>query len=787
LMATSIAATSLTSTAGAAGGDVAYLLHPDGAIPAGGFQNWQDGKGWDNWFLNIGRKLNAAEKQDLQRKHDAARKARDEERDRIAAEARDEATRQWNGAPECTSHPYLTNKNITPHGARILDQKLVIPVCDVDGGIHSLHFIKADGEKRLLKGGAVKGFCYRIDGEEDRLCIVEGFATAATIHTATGRTVIVAFFAGNLLPVAEAIRKEHSDAEIVICADDDKNGVGLSKAKAAARAINGFVAVPEFGPKRRETDTDFNDLADLTGISAVKQCIEAATAQKHTGNGQDASARAGSGSEQANPGDAPEAPRPLMRELPRADPFPVDALGDVLGPAARAIHDRVRAPMAIGGQSVLAAATLVVQAHADVQLPTNQVRPLSGFYLTVAATGERKTASDNEALWPLRRRELALREKHDPDLSVYTNDKLAWDKAREKAVKLGKGDRGAIKQALDALGPPPMPPLEPLLTCPEPTFEGMCKLFAVGWPSLGIFASEGGQFIGGHGLSDDTKLRTAAGLSAAWDGEAIKRVRAGDGVMVLPGRRLAMHLMAQPDVASVMLNDPLLTDQGILSRVLVTAPDPASGTRMWREAAPASDVALKRYGARLLDILEMPLPLAVGQANELEPRSLPLAPEARRRWIAFADHVEGAITPNGDLDPVRGLANKLPEHAARMAAVLTLVRDIHAGEIAGAEMEAGIALAEHYAAEALRLFGGSRVNIELQLAQRLLDWLLATWVAPVVSLPDIYRIGPHSIRDMATARRMVGILVEHGWLVSIPGGAIVAGKPRREAWRIIRE
>ena len=82
------------------------------------------------------------------------------------------------------------------------------------------------------------------------------------------------------------------------------------------------------------------------------------------------------------------------------------------------------------------------------------------------------------------------------------------------------------KAALDALGPRPNPPLEPLLVCGEPTFEGLCKLLAVGWPSVGIFAAEGGQFIGGHGMADDAKLRTAAGLSALWDGEPIKRVRA---------------------------------------------------------------------------------------------------------------------------------------------------------------------------------------------------------------------------------------------------------------------
>src|SRR5215813_9580287 len=88
-----------------------------------------------------------------------------------------------------------------------------------------------------------------------------------------------------------------------------------------------------------------------------------------------------------------EPPRPLMRELPPADPFPVDALGDVLGAAARAIHDRVQAPVAIGGQSVLGAATLAVQGHADVVLPigNGQARPISSNFITVAASGERKS------------------------------------------------------------------------------------------------------------------------------------------------------------------------------------------------------------------------------------------------------------------------------------------------------------------------------------------------------------------------------------------------------------
>ncbi len=40
-----------------------------------------------------------------------------------------------------------------------------------------------------------------------------------------------------------------------------------------------------------------------------------------------------------------EPPRPLHRKIPDSEEFPVEALGEVLSAAARAIHDRVQAPV----------------------------------------------------------------------------------------------------------------------------------------------------------------------------------------------------------------------------------------------------------------------------------------------------------------------------------------------------------------------------------------------------------------------------------------------------------
>src|SRR5262249_7189413 len=163
------------------------------------------------------------------------------------------------------------------------------------------------------------------------LYVAEGYATAATVHQATGAPVVVAFNAGNLLSVARTMRGTLPDIAIVVCADDDYHitgNPGLTRAKEAAAAIGAKVAVPEFGDNRPEEPTgewtDFNDMARHLGLDRVKECLRGATA----------------------PDEVAEPPRPLMREVSPADPFPIDALGKILGDAALAIHDRIRAPLA---------------------------------------------------------------------------------------------------------------------------------------------------------------------------------------------------------------------------------------------------------------------------------------------------------------------------------------------------------------------------------------------------------------------------------------------------------
>ncbi len=384
-------------------------------------------------------------------------------------------------------------------------------------------------------------------------------------------------------------------------------------------------------------------------------------------------------------------------------------------------------------------------------------------------------------------REKDLAEGYDEAARIYRNELDLWKRDREAI--LGKRQKPGAERgkALEALGPEPQAPTRPFVVMTEPTWEGLVKLLPEVVPSLGLFSAEGGGFLGGHGMSQDAKARTAAGLSEVWDGVPIKRVRGGDGASVHPGRRLSVHLMVQPEIAKLLTKDALIAGaggQGMHNRFLMVAPESTAGTRAFRDLDPASERDLGTFAAHILSLLSKPMPTEPGRHQVLKPRALPLSAQARALWIGFHDSNEAELAPGGTLAPIVGLANKMPEHAARLAAVLTLIEDINAPKVTADAMANGIHLAQHYAHEALRQAQAADVPQNLLDAEKLRRWLLEKRTEPLVSVPDICQRGPNALRSAEAARAAVGVLVQHGWLV--PAEGEVGGKRRREVWRCRR-
>jgi uncharacterized protein (DUF927 family)/phage/plasmid primase-like uncharacterized protein len=259
-------------------GDAAYLLYLDG-VPAGGFENWKDGRGWENWRADLGRSLTSSEEAAFRASVETARREREAADADRKANARATAARMWAAAQPCDRHPYLVKKQIQAHGTRLKGDLLVVPLRDTQDVLHSLQFIDSSGEKRFLPDGRKRGCFFLLGQPTGVLCLAEGFATAASVHEATGYAVAVAFDAGNLLPVAEGLRARYPNLRMFVCADDDhrtKGNPGRARAREAAQAVGATVAVPDFGGNRPDAATDFNDLHQLRGLAAVQTCVDAA-------------------------------------------------------------------------------------------------------------------------------------------------------------------------------------------------------------------------------------------------------------------------------------------------------------------------------------------------------------------------------------------------------------------------------------------------------------------------------------------------------------------------------
>lgn len=194
-------------------------------------------------------------------------KRQDQEVARIKAQA------IWDAAVPVTDHPYLTNKGVKPNGLRqSTDPKYtsLIATCrDEYDALMSLQFIDTDG-KKFLAGGRVDGCAIKFDGAEDIVAVAEGWATAATVHEATGWSVYAALNANNLRCVTNWVKRKHPNAVQVTVGDDDAwtdGNPGRTKAEAVRETIKIF---PEFEGLNGKP-TDFNDLHCREGLEAVRR------------------------------------------------------------------------------------------------------------------------------------------------------------------------------------------------------------------------------------------------------------------------------------------------------------------------------------------------------------------------------------------------------------------------------------------------------------------------------------------------------------------------------------
>jgi len=240
-----------------------YVLHLD-RRPAGAFGSWKL-RGGHTWSSDQ-TTISAAQRRRFTRLVEAARAQerakRQDEQQALAVKAQ----RQWElGSDPDRLHPYLVAKAVTPHALRQHGVALLVPLVDEHFRLWNVQRIFPNGSKLFNRGRAGGLFCPigRLE-QPSQLLICEGWATGSTLHDSTGHAVLCAMSAHNLVVVARAARATWPDAELTICADNDRGtpgNPGIAAATAAAKAVGARLAIPEFPDGT--TGTDFNDFARI--------------------------------------------------------------------------------------------------------------------------------------------------------------------------------------------------------------------------------------------------------------------------------------------------------------------------------------------------------------------------------------------------------------------------------------------------------------------------------------------------------------------------------------------
>lgn len=253
-----------------------YVLHLD-SVPCGVYGSWKKGVHL-KWSAKNHDCMTPSERRHQIERIKEACKMRDRMKAKEQEEAAFRAAYLWESYPKADSnHPYIIKTRILPFYARQHGKEIILPIIDFDGKIWSLQYINELGEKRFLLNGAIKRHFIPIQHQpttERKILIGEGFATCATLAEKYPTSCVVAASnAGNLKPVATIIRHFLPNAELIVCADDDRlnpNNPGLTKGREAAITAGALFSKPIWPNCAPTSLKDFNDLHCWLAVQEVQ-------------------------------------------------------------------------------------------------------------------------------------------------------------------------------------------------------------------------------------------------------------------------------------------------------------------------------------------------------------------------------------------------------------------------------------------------------------------------------------------------------------------------------------
>jgi hypothetical protein len=643
------------------GPKLTHWLIFDGQFGAAG--DWRGEKPRLRWKTGGECFFSPTEKRLLREQARAAFHEYQSDREQRALEAAEQAAILWQTSKTEGTSEYLTRKQVPAIGCRFGHEAktgrsfLAVPLRDTEGKLWSIQKIYDDGTKLFLKGSRKYG-CFHALGNifsNNSIYFCEGYATAASVHLATGHAAIACCDAGNLDPVIESLRSLYPTKTFIIAADNDAFSpvnTGRQKAEEAAARHGCSVVLPHF-KNSSSNPTDFNDLHVLEGIEEVRRQL---TAGKVT----------------TNQVLWPEPDLSLI-DADQATPptFDYTALPNIWAAWVKEQASALGCPADYVAASLLASASAWLGNSRRVAATTDWIEPPHLWFALIGAPSTGKTPAQRpfiEICKMLEREERpAWEEKtgeHEKNIEAVNAKLDKWKADVKLAVK---NNAAAPDRPQDAVLPDA--PALPRLVINDSTIEEATNILAGNPKGLLMVRDELSGWIGSFDRYGGDGSDRAFYLEC-WNGgsHSVDRVKKSGQPVEVPYASLAILGGIQPDKLRETLAG---ADDGFTARFLYVWPLPLPFQPLAALSAAQSEgrMNLLLSAARRLRSLAMnscPLEIGTKYAVILKAQLVPLAETVafdsiRREALDKARATQGLIS---------GWHGKNPARALRLALVM---------------------------------------------------------------------------------------------------------------------
>lgn len=434
---------------------------------------------------------------------------------------------------------------------------------------------------------------------------------------------------------------------------------------------------------------------------------------------------------------------------------PYESQHRVIKGSIEEIAAKIQSPTTLIISSMLSVLSIACQARRSVIHPSGQTSPLSLYFFTLAASGDRKTSTDGILMEPVREFQKAYDKKfrksvheYNIEMDFWNQEKKAIDKKIDRSLRDDKTENLEILklEKKRILNKKPQEPTGLKLQIDNITSAAFLRFFDKYQPTTSIISDEGASALTSFASAN------VGNLNNSWNGKSLSVERTSSDSFTVENPRLTVHLMLQPEIFKRALGkeNNIWQESGLLARSLFSFPPSMIGNRKPTPKYERAYWEFDDFKRKITKLLEQSY--ASPTSEQFPP--MRFSADAEEIWNDYSLRIEHFMLPGGPLSSITAMASKISENIARVAALLQCFESVDEAvtpKISAINVKRAIDLCHWYLVEYNLYFGNDGISPVEKNADLLLLWLnkKATWNSPAYAVPKqliAKNATPHSLR-----------------------------------------